>query len=150
MPLTLPRQVSPAYGTLIESVPSVAEPVSVIAQEVSPGPVALPAALQLIAVGEDISPCAVPVNLRSPGQLALNDPFAVVAVCSETFHLKSVQVLGVGINVDDVQLPSSELLPDALGSVDELRCSNPAHPAATVAATQMAAIISRVFISLSQ
>ena len=78
----------------------------------------------------------MPVNFRSPAQLALNDPFAVVAVCSVTFHLKSVQVLGVGINVDDVQLPSSELLPDALGSVDELRCSNPAHPVATLAAMQ--------------
>jgi hypothetical protein len=146
MPFTLPRQVSPAYGTLIESVPSVAEPVSVIAQDVSPGPVALPAALQLIAVGEDITPCAVPVNFRSPAQLALKAPFAVVAVCSETFQLKSVQVLGVGINVDDVQLPSSELLPDALGSVDELRCSNPAHPVATLAAMQTAAIMSRLFI----
>jgi len=30
------------------------------------------------------------------------------------------QVLGVGIRVDDVQLPSSELLPAADGSVNEL------------------------------
>jgi hypothetical protein len=142
--------VSPAYGTLMESVPSVAVPVSVIAQEVRPGPVAFPAALQLIEVGVDMTPCAVPVNFRSPGQLALKEPFAVDAVCSVTFHLKSVQVLGVGINVDDVQFPSSELLPDALGSVDELRCSNPAHPAARLAAIQMTAINSRFFMSLSR
>ena len=120
MPLTLPRQVSPEYGTTIESVPIVAVPASVMAQDVRPGPVALPFALQSIAIGEDIVPSAVPANFRSPGQLAVNDPFAEVAVCSVTFHLKSVQVLGVGIRVEDVQFPSSELLPAAVGSVIEL------------------------------
>ena len=47
MPLTLPRQVSPAYGTLIESVPSEAVPVNEIEQDVSPGAVAFPWAFQL-------------------------------------------------------------------------------------------------------
>jgi hypothetical protein len=51
------------------------------------------------------------------------------------------------MRVDDVQFPSSELLPAAVGSVDELRCSNPAHPAATLAAMQIAAINSRFFMS---
>ena len=78
MPLTLPRQVSPEYGTLIESVPIEAVPAIVMAQEVRPGPVALPFALQLIATGDVNVPSAVPVNFRSPGQLALKDPFAAV------------------------------------------------------------------------
>ena len=120
MPLTLPRQVSPEYGTLIESVPIAAVPASVMAQEVRPGPVALPFALQLIATGEVNKPSAVPVNFRSPGQLALKDPLAAVAVCSVTFHLKSVHVLGVGIRVEDVQLPINALFPAAVGSVSEL------------------------------
>jgi len=146
MPLTLPRQVVPSYGTVIESVPIVAVPVNVIAHDVRPGPVALPVALQLIWTGDVNVPCAWPVNFRSPGQLALNDPFALVAVCSVTFHLKSVQVLGVGMSVDDVQFPSSELLPAALGSVEELRCSKPAHPIAALAATEMMAIRIRFFM----
>ena len=89
------------------------------------------------------------MNFRSPGQLALNDPFAEVAVCSVTFHLKSVQVLGVGISVDDVQLPSSELLPAAVGSVIELWCSKPAHPAAALAAIDKTTIKIRFFMALS-
>jgi len=71
------------------------------------------------------------VSFKSPGQLALNDPLADDAVCSVTFHLKSEHVLGVGINVDDVQLPNNELLPAIDGSVSELLCSTPVQPAAT-------------------
>jgi hypothetical protein len=100
----------------------------------------------LIVTGDDIVPSAVPVNFKSPGQLALNDPFAEVAVCSVTFHLKSVQVLGVGIRVDDVQLPTSELLPAAVGSVTELWWSNPAHPTTAVAAIDKTTIKIRFFI----
>ena len=81
---------------------------------------------------------------------ALNDPFAAVAVCSVTFHLKSVQVLGVGMSVDDVQFPISELLPAAVGSVEELRCSKPAHPIAALAATEMIAIRIRFFMGCIQ
>ena len=68
--------------------------------------------------------------MRSPGQVALKDPFIEDAVCSLIFHLKSVQVLGVGMSVDDVQLPSNELFPAIDGSVSELLCSMPVHPAA--------------------
>lgn len=146
MPLTLPRQVSPEYGTLIESVPIEAVPAIVMAQDVRPGPVALPFALQLIATGDVSVPSAVPVNFRSPGQLALKDPFAAVDVCSVTSHLKSVQVLGVGTRVDDVQLPSSELLPAAVGSVRELLRSKPAHPTAADAAIDTTISRIRFFI----
>jgi len=146
MPLTLPRQVSPEYGTLIESVPIEAVPAIVMAQEVRPGPVALPFALHLIATGDVSVPSAVPVNFRSPGQLALKAPFAAVDVCSVTSHLKSVQVLGVGTRVDDVQLPISELLPAAVGSVRELLRSKAAHPTAADAAIDTTISRIRFFI----
>jgi hypothetical protein len=149
IPFTLPRHVVPEYGTEIESVPIVAVPVNEIAHEVRPGPVAFPSALQLSEVGEVNAPWAAPVNLRSPGQLAVNDPFAVVPVCSVTFHLKSVHVLGVGMSVDDVQLPSSELIPAAVGSVEELRCSKPAHPIAALAATAMMVVRIEFFMTLA-
>lgn len=145
-PLTLPRQVSPWYGTVMESVPIVAVPVRVMTHEVRPGPVALPFALQLIEVGEANVPSAAPVNFRSPAQLALNEPLAAVAVCSVTFHLKSVQVLGDGIRLDDVQLPSSELLPASLGPVEELRRSKAVQPMTTLAANAIATIWIRFFI----
>jgi hypothetical protein len=104
----------------MESVPMVAVPVSLMAQDVSPGAVALPSALQAMAAADVNAPSAVPVNFRSPGQVAENAPLADVAVCSLTFHLKSVQVLGVGIRVDEVQLPIRELFPAAVGDVREL------------------------------
>jgi len=106
----------------------------------------LPFALQLIATGDVNVPSAVPVNFRSPGQLALKDPFAAVAVCSVTSHLKSVQVLGVGTRVDDVQLPISELLPAAVGSVRELLRSKAAHPTAADAAIDTTISRIRFFI----
>ena len=133
MPLTLPRHVVPSYGTMIESVLMVAVPDSFIAHDTSPGPVALPSAVHPISVGDVRRPSATPLNFKSPGQLALKDPFIDDAVCSLTFHLKSVQVLGVGINVDEVQLPTSELPPAIEGSVSELLCSRPVHPDATAA-----------------
>lgn len=150
MPLTLPRQVSPAYGTVIESVPSLAVPASVIAHDVRPGAVALPDALHLISVGDVNRPSAVPVSFRSLGHVALNEPFAERALCSVTFHLKSVHVPGVGIRVDDVQLPTRELLPATVGSVNELFRSNPAQPAAVMAAIENTVIRIRFFIALSQ
>ena len=55
-----------------------------------------------------IVPWAVPVSLRSLAQVALNEPLAVLPVCSVMFHLKSAQELGVGMRLDEVQLPSSE------------------------------------------
>jgi hypothetical protein len=118
---------------VIESVPKVAVPVRFREHDDSPGAVALAAADHLILVGELRPPSALPVNLRSPGQLALNVPFIEDGVCSVTFHLKSVHVLGVGMRVDEVQLPRSELFPAIDGSVSELLCSSSVQPAATVA-----------------
>src|SRR5213076_3175876 len=104
------------------------------AHDVRPGPVAFAWAFHWMVVGVVSEPWATPVNFRSPGQLALNDPFIDDEVCSDTFHLKSVQVLGVGMSVEDVQLPSSELLPAIDGSVSELLWSRLVHPAATAVA----------------
>lgn len=118
---------------MIESVPIDAVPLIVITQDVRPGALALPVADQSIALAVVSFPCAVPVNFKSPGQVAVNDPFAATGVCSVTFHLKSVQVLGVGTIVADVQLPTSELFPAIDGSVIELFRSKPVHPAATAA-----------------
>lgn len=149
MPLTFPRQVSPEYGMMIESTPMVAVPVSFRAHDVRPGAVAFASALQLMEVGFVITPCAVPVNFRSPGQVALKDPFADVAVCSLTVHLKSVHVLGVGISWEDVQLPRSELFPAMVGSVNELLCSKLVH-AVAAAATVSVRTRSRFLMSVSQ
>src|SRR4029078_6644464 len=133
---------------MIESAPIDAVPARAIAHEGSPGPAAFPFALHWICVGEPRLPSAVPVNFRSPGQLAVNVPFADDAVCSVTFHLKAVQVLGVGMSVDDVQLPRSELLPAADGSVSELLCSRLVQPAAAVpAASNMARNVFFIFVS---
>ena len=130
----------------MESVPIVAVPVRVMTQEVRPGPVALPFARQLIEVGEANVPSAAPVNFRSPAQLALNEPLAAVVVCTVTFHLKSVQVLGDGIRLEDVQLPSSELLPASLGPVEELRRSKAVQPMATLAVNAITIVWIRFFI----
>lgn len=80
VPLTAPRQVVPWYGTTIESVPSVAVPVKLIAQEVRPGAVAFPSALHLMVPEEVKAPCAVPVSFNSFAHVALNEPLAEVAV----------------------------------------------------------------------
>lgn len=146
MPSTAPRQVVPLYGTVMESVPRVAVPVSLIAQEVSPGAVAFPSAVQAIAAAEVKEPCAVPVNLKSPGQLALNEPFADVPVCSVTFHLKSVQVPGVGTSEDEVQLPMRALFPPADGEVSELPRSTLVQAAAATAVAEKTISRSRFFI----
>jgi hypothetical protein len=134
---------------MIESVPIEAVPVSVNAHEGRPGPAAFALALHWICVGDVRLPSAVPVNFRSPGQLALNDPFAEDAVSSVTFHWKSVQVLGVGMSVEDVQLPSRELLPAVDGSVSELLWSRLVQPAAAVVAAST--IVRKVcFISITR
>ena len=93
-------------------------------------------ALQLMVVADVNTPSAVPVNFRSLGQVALNEPFADVAVCSLTVHLKSVHVLGVGMSCDEVQLPRSELLPAIEGSLSELLCSKLVHAETAEAAAR--------------
>jgi hypothetical protein len=115
------------------SVPSVAVPVSEIRQDARPGPVALPVALHAIAAGFVNAPSATPVSFSSPAHVALKEPLAEVAVCSETFQTKLVQVLGVGTSDEDVQAPRSELLPAAEGPVVELSRSNPVQPAVATA-----------------
>src|SRR4029450_6622004 len=134
---------------LIESTPSVAVPVSLRVHEVSPGAVAFASALQLMSVGDIRAPSAVPVNFRSPGHVALKAPFADVAVCSLTVHLKSVQVLGVGISCDDVQLPRSALLPAAVGAVSGLLCSKPVHAEPAAATSDNRITTSRCLMCLS-
>src|SRR5687767_6258809 len=138
MPLTFPRQVSPEYGTRTASMPISAVPDSLTLQDVSPGAFAFPSAAQRIV--EPLSvPCAVPVSLRSLAQVALKEPFALFDVCSDTFHLKSVHVPGVGMRLDDVQLPRSVPIPVALGAVTVLFRSNPKHAAVSAATATHAA-----------
>src|SRR4029450_6682914 len=103
-------RVSPEYGTRPESIPISAVPVSETAHAGSPGALAVPCAFQLIT--EPLSvPCAVPESFRSLAHVALNEPRALLPVCSVTFHLKSVQVLGDGTTLAEVQLPSSAATP---------------------------------------
>jgi len=106
--------------------------------EVSPGAVAFASPLHEIVPDVVKWPCAVPLTLRSPAQLALNDPLALEGVCSDTFHLKSEQELGAGMILDDDQLPISELLPAAVGPVGVLLCSKPMQPPLTRAADSAA------------
>ena len=134
---------------MIESVPIDAVPLIEIAQDVRPGAVALPVAFQSMVLAVVSAPSAVPLNFKSPGQVAVNDPLAATDVCSVTVHLKSEQVLGVGTIVDDVQLPTSELLPAIEGSVVELLRSKPVHPAAATPATAHITRRIRFFIGLS-
>src|SRR4029450_4212217 len=123
-PLTFPRQVSPEYGTRIEVAPISAVPFKVMLQPEMPGALATPWAFQSIVEPVRL-PWAVPVSFRSFAHVALNEPRADVAVCSVTFHLKSAQVLGVGIRLDDVQLPISDRLPAADGLVGDFPLSYP-------------------------
>jgi hypothetical protein len=115
-------------------------PVSAMPQVVSPGPVALPWALHVIAPEEVNAPWAVPVSRKSPAQVALNEPLAVVLVCSVAVHRMSVQVPGDGMRFDDVQVPSSAPDPTAEGPVvEELLRSKSKHAAADTAAVKIAA-----------
>ena len=82
-------------------------------------------------------PCAVPDSFKSPVHDALKDPLAVVAVCSVTFHLKSVHAFGDGMRFEDDQLPSSALIPVADGPVTLLLRSKPMQPAAAAATDKM-------------
>ena len=113
----------------MESVPSSAVPVSVIAHDGTPGPVAFPDALHAI-VDPLSDPSAVPVTSRLPAHVALNNPFAVVEVCSVTDHLKSVHEDGDGATLADAHDPISALTPGDEGPVMELVCSKLVHAAA--------------------
>ena len=103
--------MSPEYGTRTVVTPISAVPFSETWQLASPA--ALPTAVALHSMVEPlIVPWAVPVSLRSLAQVALNEPLAVLPTCSVMFHLKSAQELGVGMRLDEVQLPTSDpLLP---------------------------------------
>ena len=116
----------------IEFAPSSAVPVSVIAHNGTAGACDTPVADQLITVPLSV-PCAVPATFRSPAQLALNEPFALVAVCSVGDHLKSEQLATGGIALDaDAHVPINALTPAAVGLVVVLVCSKPAQPAAPI------------------
>jgi len=98
------------------------------------GVVAVPAALHVTVVPMS-EPIADPDTFKSPGQVALNEPLALVAVCSVGVHLKSVQLDAVGImlaSAVDCQLPiidATVLAADgAVGTV--VLFSNPTQPAA--------------------
>lgn len=136
----------PEYGMRIESTSSSAVPLSDTAHEVRPGAVAFAWPLHSILPAVVNAPWAVPVTFRSLAQLALKNPRALVAVCSVTFHLKSVHELGAGIRFEEDQLPSSELLPAAVGPVGVEARSKPMQPAADTAAIDSTATRIRFFM----
>src|SRR5687767_2126897 len=79
-------------------------------------------------------PWAVPATFRSPAQLALNEPFAFVAVCSVGVHLKSEQLETEGITLEaDAHVPINALTPAAVGLVVVLTRSKLVQPAAATA-----------------
>ena len=84
-------------------------------------------------------PAAVPCTFSPPAQFALNEPFAVVDVCSVAFHLKSVHVEAAGIVLDvaDAHVPMSAATPVELGLVIVVLFSMPTQ-AADAAATASA------------
>jgi hypothetical protein len=100
----------------MESTPSSAVPFSVIAHDGRFGTDAVAFAFH-VTLEPDSVPFAVPETFRSPVQVALNVPLAVLPVCCVTFHLKSVHALAVGMTFADVQLPRSPAMPVADGPV---------------------------------
>jgi len=88
--------------------PSSAVPVSEIAHDGSDTVVAVPFAVHVTVVPVSV-PAAVPDTLRSPAQVALNDPIADVGVCCVGVHLKSVQLDGEGMTLAeaDVHVPTN-------------------------------------------
>lgn len=113
----------------IESTSSSAVPVRLTVHDVKPGAVAFALPLQLMMAGPLKLPSAVPVTVKSPAHVALNDPLALVLVCSLTVQTKFAQELGAGIKFAEVQLPINAPLPAALGPVRELSRSKPIQPA---------------------
>jgi hypothetical protein len=109
--------VSPEYGTRTVVTPISAVPRSVTRQLGRPGAVPVASADQAM-VEPLMVPSAVPFNFTSPAQLALNEPFAVLPVCSVMFHLKSAQELGVGTRLVEIQLPTSDPFPLGEAGVD--------------------------------
>ena len=91
------------------------------------------------------TPVAVPLSFSCPAQVALNEPFAEVAVCSVTFQLKSVQVFGDGISEVEDQLPASAPMPVAVGS-RLLLCSNSKQPVVVSASRDATAANANFFI----
>src|SRR3954470_5929959 len=118
----------------IEFAPSSAVPVNVIAHGVElPGSVAVPFAPHATVVPVSV-PDAVPATLRPPAHVALNEPLAVVAVCSVGCHWKSTHVDGDGIAPPDVEahVPISASAVE-VGPVTDDSCSKPTQPAAAIA-----------------
>ena len=127
-PLTFPRQVSPEYGTRIDGDADLG---GALQGDVAAGRslARWPRPERVQSIVEPLSvPWAVPVSFRSLAQVALNEPRAEVPVCSLTFHLKSAQVLGVGIRLDEVQLPSRLPEPAAVGRSRYCRVRSRSRP----------------------
>ena len=117
----------------MEFAPSSAVPVSMIGHDPSvPVIVPRPFAVQSIVVAPVSVPDAVPATFRPPAQVALNEPLAVVAVCSVAVHLKSVHVDAAGIApadaVAEVHLPIKEVTPVPVGPVVVVLCSKLVQP----------------------
>ena len=82
-------------------------------------------------------PSAVPATFRSPAHVALNDPLAVVAVCSVTFHLKSVQVDGDGMTLAEAHVAHQRARRPLDEGPSACSCArNPRQPAAAAAIAQ--------------
>src|SRR5688500_7633398 len=113
-----------------------------MSHDVSPGASAFPFAFHFRLVGVVSSPSAIPDRFRPPAQVALNAPFAVVAVCSLTVHLKLLHALGDGMRLPDVHVPMKALCPAVAGPVMLLLCSKPKQPDA--ASAEIAARAKRV------
>ena len=83
-----------AHSPTWASTPSSAVPFSVIGQ-FTPAIVPVAWAFQ-VTVDPFNVPLAVPLIFKSPAQVALNVPLAVLPLCCVTFHLKSEHVLTEG------------------------------------------------------
>src|SRR4051812_44020384 len=103
-----------------------------------PAAVAAPSALHSMTEPLNV-PRAVPFSFSCPAQVALNDPDALVPVCSVTFHTKSVHVLAEGIRLLELHVPPSALRPVAVGPMLSL-CSNSRHAAENADTRHTAAV----------
>ena len=94
-------------------------PVNEIGQDGRSGAVAVPVPDHVIVVPLSV-PCAVPDTFNVPEHVALNDPLALLPVCSVTFQWKSVHDEGDGMMLLEDHAPISALTPEAVGPVSVL------------------------------
>ena len=89
-------------------------------------------------------PLAFPLSFSWPAHVAPNAPLADVSVCSVTFHVKSVHVLGEGMIDVEVQLPLRAPRPLDEGA-RVLLCSKSRQADVAAAIAPTAVIIARFF-----